>query len=165
MSDFTPITSQEEFDKMIQKRLAQKEREVSEQFKDYLSPDKAAAIKADYEKQLQDVKESVKDAQEKLKSNDSTVAELTKRATDAEKTLLKNKIAYENKLPLELANRLVGETEADLAKDAETLAALLKPTSAPPLRTNEVAKTTGTNNGSLDAGMMQLLSQLSDQMN
>ena len=48
MSDFTPIQTQEEFDKAIKGRLAQKDREAEERYKDYLSPDKVSELKADY---------------------------------------------------------------------------------------------------------------------
>lgn len=163
MSEFTPIMSQEDFDKAIQKRLAQKEREVSEQFKEYLSPTKQAQLKEEYEKRLEEAKEALKAAEEKAKSNSQTVADLTKRAEMAESSLLKNKIAYENKLPLELAGRLMGDTEEDLKKDAESLAALLKPSTAAPLKTNEV-RHNPTTSAANDNGMLQLLSQLSDTL-
>ena len=45
MGDFIPIQTQEEFDKAIKARLAQKDRELEERFKDYLSPEKAAELK------------------------------------------------------------------------------------------------------------------------
>ena len=133
MSEFTPIQTQEEFDKAIKGRLAQKDREAEERYKDYLSPDKVSELKADFEKKLEEAKKSAKEAADKLSENDKTVAELTKRAETAENSLLKNKIAYSHKLPLELAGRLVGTTEEELTQDAESLAALMKPSSAPPL--------------------------------
>ena len=48
MSEFKVIETQEELDKIIKSRLAQKDREVAESYKDYLSPEKAEALKADY---------------------------------------------------------------------------------------------------------------------
>lgn len=165
MSEFTPIMTQEDFDKAIQKRLAQKEREITEQFKDFLSPTQQSALKEEYENKLTKAGEDLKAAQEKLKSHETTVSDLTKRAEAAESRLLKSKIAYDHKLPLELADRLVGDTKEDLDKDAETLAGLMKPSATAPLHTGEVRSTNGTGNGSVDAGMMQLLSQLSDTLN
>lgn len=170
MSEFTPIMTQEDFDKAIQKRLAQKEREVAEQFKDFLSPQAQSALKEEYENKLTKAGEDLKAAQDKIKSHTDTVSDLTKRAETAESRLLKSKIAYEHKLPLELADRLVGDTKEDLDKDAETLAelmretqaGLMKPSATAPLHTNEVRSTTANGNGSVDTGMMQLLSQLSD---
>lgn len=164
MSEFTPIMSQEDFDKAIQKRLAQKEREVSEQFKEYLSPEKQSELKKEYEKRLEEAKDAIKTAEEKAKSSNQTVTELTKRAEQAEASLLKNRIAYENKLPLELAGRLMGDTEEDLKKDAENLAALIKPSTAAPLRTTEVRTNTNNTSAGANEGMLQLLSQLSDTL-
>ena len=164
MSEFTPIMTQEDFDKAIQKRLAQKEREVTEQFKEYLSPTQVSALKDEYENKLTKAGEDLTAAQEKIKDHDVTVSDLTKRAEAAESKLLKSKIAYDHKLPLELADRLVGDTKEALDKDAETLAGLMKPSATAPLHTNEVRSTGGNGNGSVDAGMMQLLSQLSDTL-
>ena len=59
MSDFTPIQTQEEFDKAIRGRLAQKDRELEEKYKDYLSPDKVSSLREDYEKKLEEAKKSV----------------------------------------------------------------------------------------------------------
>lgn len=164
MSDFTPIMTQEDFDKAIQKRLAQKEREVTEQFKDFLSPTQLSALKEEYEEKLTKAADDLKTAQEKIKGHSDTVSDLTKRAEAAESRLLKSKIAYDHKLPLELADRLVGDTKEDLDKDAETLAGLMKPSATAPLHTTEVRSTSANGNGSVDAGMRQLLSQLSDTL-
>ena len=159
MSEFTPIMTQDDFDKAIQKRLAQKEREMTEQFKEYMSPDAVKDLKADLDRKIKEANEAVKVVEDKLKDKDQTVLDLTKRAEDAEGRLLKNKIAYENKLPLELAGRLIGSTEEELKADAESLASLMKPSTTAPLRTTEV-RGSGTNNTAVDAGMMQLLGQL-----
>lgn len=166
MADFTPITTQEEFDKAIQERLSRKDRELADKYKDYLSPNQQEKLRKEYEEKLTKAAEDLKAIQDKQKEHDQTVSDLTKRAQTAENSLLKNQIAYEHKLPLELATRLVGDNKADLEKDAETvlqaIESLLKPQGAAPLRTTEVR--TGTNNGSVDTGIMDLLSQLSDTL-
>lgn len=161
MSDFTPIETQEDFDKAIKSRLAQKDRELAEKYKDYLSPTDAEAMKADFKKQLDEANKSVKEAQDKLKTFDTTVSELTKRAEVAETSLLKNKVAYESKLPLELASRLIGTTEEELKADAESLSGIIKPTSAPPLHIGTQSK--GANANNLESGMSELLAQVNAQ--
>ena len=162
MSEFTPITTQEEFDKMIQKRLAQKEREMTESFKEYMSPDDVKELRADCERKIKEAQDAVKVVEDKLKTNNQTVSELTKRAETAEHSLLKNKIAYDHKLPLELAGRLVGTTEEELIKDAETLAGLVKPSSAPPLYSTNPNNTTKT---ASDQALLGLLSQIKGDSN
>ena len=156
MADFTPITTQEEFDKAIQERLSRKDRELADKY--YLSPSQQEKLRKEYEEKLTKAAEDLKAIQDKQKEHDQTVSDLTKRAQTAENSLLKNQIAYEHKLPLELATRLVGDNKADLEKDAETLASLLKPQGAAPLRTTEVRGT--SNSFGPDASVMEFLSQL-----
>ena len=162
MSEFTPITTQEDFDKLIQKRLAQKEREMTESFKEYMSPDDVKELRADCDRKIKEAQEAVKVVEDRLKANNQTVDELTKRVETAEHSLLKNKIAYDHKLPLELASRLVGTTEEELTKDAEALANLVKPSSAPPLYSNNPNMT--TKNAS-DQALLGLLSQIKGDSN
>lgn len=161
MSEFTPITTQEEFDKAIKGRLAQKDRELEEKFKDYLSPDKVSELKKDYENKLEESKRLVKEAQDKLKENESSVTELKARAEKAESSILKSKIAHQHKLPMELADRLVGDTEEDLNKDAESLASIVGSGSIPPLYTRETNNAGGATAN--DAAMLGLLSALTQK--
>lgn len=162
MSDFTPIETQEDFDKAIKSRLAQKDRELTEKYKGYLSPDEAKAMKADYEKQIEEANKTVKEIQEKLSTFDQTVSELTQRAEKAETTVLKTKIANEKHLPIELADRLIGNTEEELKADADNLSGILKPSGkgAPPLYsgTQKAAST------SLEAGMADFVQAINSQL-
>ena len=162
MSEFTVIETQEQFDKAIKARLAQKDRELAEQYKDYLSPEKVEELKADYKKQLDEANDLVAEAKATLAEKDKAVSKLETRATKAEGDLLKQRVAHANKLPLELAGRLIGTTEEELTKDAESLAALLKPSNTPPLRTSEAGN--GGNNTNNSAQYMGLLSSLNEQM-
>ena len=162
MSEFTPITTQEEFDKAIKSRLAQKDREAEEKYKDFLSPDKVSSLKEDYEKKLEELKKSAKDAADQLSENQKTVGELTKRAETAEHSLLKNKIAYAHNLKLELAERLIGNTEEELNKDAEFLAASMKPNTTAPLYSTNPNTNTHT---ASDQALLGLLSQIKGDNN
>ena len=157
MSDeFKVIETQEDFDKAIQKRLAQKDREMSERYKDYLSPDDVEKIKSDYETKLAKINDDLKAANEKIAGNDQIVSDLKNRAVTAEGDLLKSRIAYESGVPFELAGRLVGSNEEELKADAEKLASFLVPKSAPPLHTSD-----SSNNSNAD--MASLLNQLNSQ--
>lgn len=139
--DFKVIESQEDFDKAIQKRLAQKDREAAEKYKDYLSPDDVAEMKAEYEKRIKDAAEQVKSVKESYATQDAEFKALTERAEKAERSLLKNRIAHENGLPLELSARLIGDTEEELKADAESLVSFMKPQTAPPLMSMEPKST------------------------
>lgn len=162
MADFKVIETQEEFDKAIRSRLAQKDRELEEKYKDYLSPEDVTALKADFDKQLEEANKTLKEAQNKISSYDETVSSLTQRAEAAENKLLKNKVAYENKLPIELSDRLIGQTEEELKADAEKLSGIIKPqgAGAPPPYIGTQRASSG---GGVEAGMMQLAEAIGQQ--
>lgn len=157
---FTVIETQEDFDKAIQKRLKQKEDEVIGRFKDYLNPTQVSELRKEYEKRLADAQKDLETMTSKLSNHDTEVADLTARAVKAETALLKNKVASDNGLPIKLADRLVGESEDELAADAKTLASYLRPSTTPPMRTNEQSGSqTGVSTG-IDEAYMGLLSSL-----
>lgn len=160
MSDFKTIETQEEFDKMIQKRLEQKEREVSERFKDYLSPEEVAKVKSELEGKIKAANDSLKVERDKSIEHSKVVSELEQRAKNAETKWLKGKVAMEKGIPFELADRLIGETEEELLKDAESVSSLLAPKTAPPMRTNEPQGTT-PNNANAYAALLANLAQQS----
>ena len=166
MSDFKVIETQEDFDKAIQKRLAQKDRELEEQFKDYLSPEKAKDLKAEYEKRLEEANKLLESANAKLTDHDKIVSDLTQRAQAAETSLLKSKIAIEKGIPIEFASRLMGANEEELSKDADSIAKLFgkAPAATAPLHTNEPAgsRTSAPNN--TNAAMLGFLNQIHEQL-
>lgn len=165
MSEFKTIETQEELDKIIKKRLEQKDREVAEAYKDYMSPDDVKAMKADYEKQIQDANKLVEDAKVKLQTFDETVSNLTKRAEAAEVSNLKTKVAIDNNVPIKLASRLVGTTEEELKADAQQLLEGLGTNSSggttPPLYLGGQG---GSQTNTIDAAMAQFASQLTANM-
>lgn len=158
MGEFKTIETQEEFDKMIQKRLEQKEREVSERFKDYLSPEEVAKIKSELEGKIKSANDSLKIERDKSIEHSKVVSELEQRAKNAETKWLKGKVAMEKGIPFELADRLIGDTEEELLKDAESVSSLLAPRTAPPMRTNELQGTT-PNNANAYAALLANLAQ------
>lgn len=123
MAEFTPITTQEQFNEAIRERL---ERERAK-FSDYETlKGKAAQFDQlnakDYPKQLEDLQKQLETA----KGDKS-------RADAAEAKLLKISVAQKKGIPVELAERLTGSTEEELAKDAENFSGFLRPAAAPPL--------------------------------
>lgn len=107
MAEFTPINTQEEFDAAIAARLT-RERE------------KAVKPYADY----QQIKDDLATANTSLGEKDTTIADLTAQLKSTRSDLAKTRIALEKHLPLELAERLRGETEDDLRNDADSLSQL-----------------------------------------
>lgn len=60
-----------------------------------------------------------------------TIAELTAKVKSYELSALKQSIAAQKGIPAEMAARLTGETEKDIAKDADAMAAMLRKVKGP----------------------------------
>lgn len=153
MAEFKAIETQEELDRIIGERLKRERDATEKKYADFETLKEKAARYDEIEKK--DFAGQIKTLTEKLSAKDSTISELTARANKAENSMLKAKIAHENGVPLELAGRLVGETEEDIRKDAETFASFFTK-SAPPLRS--VDPVTATNK--TDAALLNVLAQL-----
>lgn len=156
MADFTPITTQEEFDAAIKDRLARdreaQAKKTAEKYGDY---DDLKAKAAEYEKQIADYTEKLKGVEEK----DKKIAELETSVKKYETSALKAKIAHETGLDYSLAARLSGETEDDIRADAKSLSETIgkmKTSAAAPAKSTEPAGAAGKTN----AGYQALLSSL-----
>ena len=158
MADFKTIETQEELDKVIAERLDRKAREVESKFADYLAPDKVEDLKASHKKELDGLNEKVKELKDTIASHSAEVSEIKARAEKAENSLMKNRIAHENGIPLELASRLQGNTEDEVKADAKTLSSFFSPKSAPPLKSAMPSSSTDTK----EAAMHTLLSELTN---
>lgn len=89
------------------------------------------------EKQVKDLNGTLTATTEKYAGYDENIAELNGKVKDYEVKNLKYKIANEAGLPLELANRLSGESEEDIKKDAESLKSLIPGQPHLPLKSTE----------------------------
>lgn len=155
MTEFTPITTQEEFDAAIKDRLTRdreaQAKKVAEKYADY---EDLKNKTAEYEKQIAGFTEQLKGAEEK----DKKIAELESSVKKYETSALKTKIAHEAGLDYSLATRLTGETEDEIRADAKSLSETIgkMKTSAAPAKSTEPAG--GANNAK--AGYQSLLSSL-----
>lgn len=156
MGEFKVIETQEEFDNAIRKRLAQKDAEMAERYKGYMSAEDVKKLKDEYEARINQSADDLKAMTEKLSKHDAEVADLTARAVKAETALLKGKVASAHGIPIELSGRLVGDTEEELSKDAEMFASLTGSRTAPPLRSSEPS---GQGNP-VDSALASMLSSL-----
>ena len=127
MAEFVPITTQEEFDAAIASRLT-RERE------------KALRPYADYEQ----IKNDLETANSTLAARDATITDLTGQLQSARSDLAKTRIALEKGLPAALAERLTGETDDELRRDADSLLTLIGGRKTrEPSRSTEKEKTGG----------------------
>ena len=154
MAEFTPITTQEQFDAAIGERLKREREALAKKYGDY---DELRAKTADQEKQIGELTRSLTESSEKYAGYDKTLAELQAKLKGYETDSVKTRIAHETGLPYELAGRLTGEDEAAIRKDAEALSKLLggQPHKAPPLRSTEPTPASG-----VEAARKELLNNL-----
>lgn len=152
-TEFKAIETQEDFDAAIKARLDRNTKtvtdEVKKSFEGYLSPDEAKKLT-----------EQVEALTKQLAERDGSIADLTAKNKQYETASVKARIAHEKGLPYELAERLSGETEQDIAADAEKLAQFVssqKP--AAPLYAPQGG--TGAASGT-DAALMAMLGELSE---
>lgn len=115
MADFTPINTQEEFDKIIGERLRRERDTVTKSFEQKMAEKDTenSKLKADVEA----VNKRLEEANQKI----AGIPDLEKKVKAYEVASVKSKVARETGIPYELAERLSGETEEDIRKDAEGL--------------------------------------------
>lgn len=124
---FKIIETQEQFDAMVKDRLERARESVRKEYQDYES-----------------LKEKVNGFQKEKESYETKIASLTKsneEITGKYKALetdsLKVKIALENGIPFEMANRLSGTDVDSITKDAKLLSGFVSKTHQQPRRNPE----------------------------
>lgn len=127
MSEFKEIKTQEEFDAAIKDRLARENKK----YEGFVSPDKLAELKADYEKEISKKYENYTSPDDLANMKKDYEGKIAKYETDSVKT----RIANEMGLPSSIASRLNGSNEEEIRKDAESFAGLFQ--KEPPLATGE----------------------------
>lgn len=118
MAEFTPITTQEEFDAKITERISRAKESTAKQFEGWTSPDDLEKIKADYDAQIKTLQDAAADVEKTLADKDAQIQEGDKYRVE----LAKTRICIAAQLDPKYASRLVGDSEEDWKKDAEELA-------------------------------------------
>ena len=150
MSDFTVITTQEEFDAKIGERLKRERDSLAKKYsEDYVSKDEHA-------KALDDLQKKLDAALNDGTHNKELIEELNKKVQEYETNSVKMKIAQEIGLPLELVDRLRGDDEDALRNDAASLVGLFGQKSQAPAASSEPK----ANYSGEEAAYRQLLNSL-----
>lgn len=147
MAEFTPINTQEEFDAAVRARL---ERERGK-FADY---DDLKKKVGDYEGQLSDYAKQLNEAQQVAGAHEKTIEQLQATIKGHELSAAKTRVALANGLPYELAGRLVGQTDEELAGDAQALCKLIGRQNPPALPLRDTSPREIDNE---DAALKQML--------
>ncbi|WP_426807469.1 capsid assembly scaffolding protein Gp46 family protein [Streptococcus anginosus] len=139
MSDFTAITTQEELDAIVKARLAREK----EKYADY---DQLKTRVSDLEKENGVLKSAAEANKTSAADYDKQIADLKKQVAGYETASLRTRIALQNGLPYDLADRLVGDDEEAIKADAERLAGFVKPVEpVAPTKSNEPNVNKGEN--------------------
>lgn len=131
MSEFKPITTQEEFDAAIKGRLSREK----EKFSDY---DQLKSRVEELEKENVGLKSTIEAANQNKVDADKQLEDLQNQIAGYETASLRTRIALKYGLPYDLADRLQGNDEESFEVDAERLAGYIKRTQpVAPIRETE----------------------------
>lgn len=156
--EFTPITTQAEFDAAIRERInRQNEKhknelnEIREKYADY---DALKEASSGYQIQIDDLTAKLQEANEKVVGYDSQIAQMNSQIDVYKLDIAKHKVASEFALSNDAIDFLSGTSEDELRTNAEKLSKLTASCVAPLAGNNPV----GTN--SKDAALKELATQL-----
>lgn len=133
--EFKTIETQEELDKIVQKRLA-KEQAKHEKAVEAAKEEYESKL-AEYEAKVAELEKSAGDAQSGKDEYEKKISELETKIKGYETDSVKTKVALEMGIPYELAGKLSGDSEDDIRKDAETLSKFVSSGNKPPLADTE----------------------------
>lgn len=144
MSDFKPITTQEEFDEAIKERLnrqnIQHRKEMDDLNQQLIAAQQAnqQANGASDEKQVHDLTDLLNKANDQIKNHEKEIAAKDAKIKAYEIGSEKTKIAHEFDLPYEAIGFLQGDDSASIRASAEALKNLVGK-SVPPMASGEPA--------------------------
>lgn len=141
MAEFTPIETQEQLNEVIKGRLEREQKKHSEA---------TAELQNKYDEQSKEFEAlksanaeheaTIKALKEKYAGVDDTIADLQNKVKAYESDSVKTRICNEVGIPLDMKDRLKGETEDELKADAEAFLKLL-PKNKPVQKSTEVIPT------------------------
>lgn len=126
---FTPINTQEEFDEAIKGRLERAEKTFKEKYADYEDLKKKVN---EQETQITGLNDSLTAAKTKVTEHEETITNLNTEIAKHKTASAKIKIAREYGIPYELSDRITGEDEEAMKKDAESLSKFIKESGSTP---------------------------------
>ena len=127
---FKAIETQEEFDRIITDRLSRQKEGFDKQLGEL---DQLKTANTDLEKQVGTLQSTIEQSKAGQEDYAKQISDLTSKVAGYETANLRTRIALQNGLPYDLADRLVGEDEESIKADAERLSSFVtkKQTTAP----------------------------------
>lgn len=155
MGEFTPITTQEEFDAAIKDRLARAEEKFSKKYEGYMSSDDVSKLKQDYELTINGLQKAADENAKKYADYDKQIAERDARIKGYETASVKTRIAHEAGLSYDAIDFLQGDDEKSILESAEKLKKLTGANNTRPMGDHD-----SSGSGSKDAAYKSMLSKL-----
>lgn len=152
MSDFTPITSQEQFDSAIKERLER----AGKKYEGYTSPQDLEQIKASYDKQINDLTSAAEASAKKYANYDKELADRDAKIKSFETASIKTRVAHEMGLPYGAGEYLRGDDEKSIMESAKAVKALFGTSR----KTAPVGSTEPAGKGSKDDAFREVLENL-----
>lgn len=131
---FKAIETQEEFDRIISERLSRQKESFEKQLADY---DQLKTAKADLESQVGTLQSTIEQSKAGQEDYTKQISDLTSKVAGYETANLRTRIALQNGLPYDLADRLVGEDEESIKADAGRLSLFVTKQHSAPLKNVE----------------------------
>ena len=144
--EFKPINSQEELNTIIADRIRRAEEAAKKPYADY---DSLKTKTESYEKTIADLNDKIKGYEDEKAKSGTQVQELQDKIKSYETKATKIKIAHEVGIPYDIAERLTGDSEDDIRKDAENMARFIAQPQEAPLGNPEPAAATDDTDAAL----------------
>lgn len=138
MAEFTPITTQEQFDTAISDRLRRERETAGKRYEGWTSPEDLKKLKTDYEGRLKDLQGKLDTANSTISGHAAELAARDQKIAQYETDSVKTRVAMETGLPYSMAGRLTGNTEEAIRADAQSLLEAMGPKTEAPMATGEV---------------------------
>lgn len=120
--EFTPIETQEAFDAMVKDRVERAKKSTAKEFEARLQDlEQTKEALAAKDTEIGTLKAKITDLEGASKTNEESYQSMQKELSEAKLAALKQRVAIETGIPLEMAERLAGDDEESVRKDAEAV--------------------------------------------
>lgn len=155
--EFTPITTQEQFDQAIGERLKRKEAEVRKEYADYDTQKQTITEK---ESKITELEQKITDFTGRISGYEQTIGEKDAKIKGYETDSVKTRIAREMGLSFEAVDLLTGEDEEAIKKSATTLKAFVDSAKGPAPSFVPPGEGSGKSGKNEDAGYKKMLADM-----
>ena len=146
--EFTPIETQEQFDAMVKDRVERAKKSAAKEFETQLKDlEQLKESVTAKETEIGTLKAKITELETEKKTSGESYQSMQKELSQVKLSALKQRIAIDAGIPLEMADRLNGEDEESIKEDAEKVKGFWGAKHVAPSFNNESAPTDPTEAG------------------